>query len=454
MRREKVVIMGAAGRDFHNFNVAFRDRPEYEVVAFTAAQIPNIDGRKYPADLAGDLYPQGIPIYPESALGDLIDEYEINQVIFSYSDLSHEDVMHRASSAIARGADFRLLGARETMLPSIKPVISICASRTGCGKSAVSQKIARLLIDQGLKVAVVRHPMPYGDLSRQAVQRFETVEDLQYHDCTIEEMEEYEPQIVNGVIVYAGVDYEMILRQAESEADIVIWEGGNNDLPFFLPNLEIMVVDPHRAGHEKTFFPGEANLLRADVVIINKVDSADSRDIETVLKNISELNKRAIIVKACMPVVPEDESLIRGKRALVIEDGPTVTHGGMMFGAGYLAAKKFGAAEIIDPRPYITGSIRETFDTYKHIEHLLPAMGYGREQQVELEATINRADCDVVVIGTPIDLNRVIAISHPTCRVSYEVQEIEGPTLSDIIKGWLLEQQSFGESELQLNQIA
>jgi predicted GTPase len=437
MKRTRVLIMGAAGRDFHNFNVVFRDNPQYEVIAFTAAQIPNIEGRRYPPELAGALYPEGVPIYPEEELERLIEQYAIDQVVFSYSDVSHEHVMQRASRVLAHGADFRLLGPRATMLRAHRPVISVCAVRTGCGKSPTSRKIARLLREMGRRVVVVRHPMPYGDLSQQIVERFETLEDLHRHKCTIEEMEEYEPHLRNGVIVYAGVDYARILHQAEAEADILLWDGGNNDLPFFVPDLEIVLVDPHRPGHERTYFPGEVNFLRADVLIISKVNTARLDDVEAIRRNIRALNPKAIIIEAALPIVVDAPEALRGRRVLVVEDGPTLTHGEMSYGAGVLAAHQWGARELVDPRPYAVGSIRETFAEYPHIGPLLPAMGYGSQQMRELEETINRVPCDVVLVATPVDLRRVLQIRHPTCRVSYELEEIGSPTLADVLSDFL-----------------
>jgi predicted GTPase len=418
--------MGAAGRDFHNFNVVFRDDLRYEVVAFTAAQIPNIAGRQYPAMLAGPRYPKGIAIFPEDDLESLIKVHGVDQVVFAYSDVSHADVMHRACRAIAHGADFRFLGARTTMLPSCKPVVSICAVRTGAGKSLATRRIAALLRYEGIRVVILRHPMPYGDLTKQAVLRFATIADLARADCTIEEMEEYEPHIRQGHIVYAGVDYERILRMAEREADVILWDGGNNDLPFVKPDLEIVLVDPHRPGHEVAYFPGEANVLRADVLVITKVDTAVAEDVEAVRRTISAQNPRATVTAAAMPISVANQEAIRGKRVLVIEDGPTVTHGSMPFGAGVLAARRFGAAELIDPRPYAVGSIRRTFSDYPHIGPLLPAMGYGRQQMKDLEDTIDRVDCDAVLIATPADLGRVIRIRAPMVRVTYEFEERDG----------------------------
>ncbi len=430
----KVLIMGAAGRDFHNFNVCFRDNPAYEVVAFTATQIPNIEGRTYPAALAGSLYPQGIPIYPESDLPRLVKEKQVDQVVFAYSDISHEEVMHRASIALAAGADFRLMGPRATMLKSSKPVVAVCAVRTGAGKSQTTRAVTRALQAMGKRAVVVRHPMPYGDLAKQAVQRFATTEDLQRYETTIEEREEYEPHIARGSVVYAGVDYEKILRQAESEADIIVWDGGNNDFPFYQPDLLIVIADPHRPGHELTYHPGETNLRMADVVVINKIDTALEENVQRVRANIRAANPHAIIVNAASPISVDDPAVIQGKRVLVVEDGPTLTHGGMAFGAGVVAAKKFGAREIVDPRPYAVGSIKETFAKYPTTGTVLPAMGYGEKQIAELEATINAAPVDLVLIATPIDLRRVVNIKHPTARVRYELQEMSQPTLAKILR--------------------
>lgn len=427
------MIMGAAGRDFHNFNVVFRNNLGYRVAAFTAAQIPNIAGRTYPKELAGELYPKGIPILPEEKLEALIAAESIERAVFSYSDISHEQVMHQASRVLAAGADFWLLGPRSTMLRSHKPVISICAVRTGAGKSPVARKITGWLREAGLRVAVIRHPMPYGDLGRQAVQRFAALEDLRRAECTIEEREEYEPHISQGNIVFAGVDYEEILRQAETEADILVWDGGNNDFAFFESDLEIVLVDPHRAGHEQGFFPGEVNLLRAEVVLITKVDTADPRQIERVRRSICKANPRAQIIESTMPFTVEDASIIRGKRVLVIEDGPTVTHGSMAYGAGVLAAKREGAAALVDPRPAASGSLRDTFRTYPHLDCLLPAMGYGPEQLRDLEQTVKRVDCDLVLIATPVDLRRLISIAQPSRRVVYEFQEPSGALKSRLL---------------------
>jgi predicted GTPase len=425
--------MGAAGRDFHNFNTYFRDNPAYQVVAFTATQIPNIDGRRYPPELAGSLYPEGIPIHPEEGLDDLIRQHEVDQVIFSYSDVPHEYVMHKASQVLVAGADFRLMGTGSTMIESNKPVIAVCAVRTGCGKSQTTRYVCDVLQKMGKKVVAIRHPMPYGDLAAQAVQRFANYEDLDHHKCTIEEREEYEPHIDRGVIVYAGVDYEPILRQAEEEADVVVWDGGNNDLPFYKPDLFITVVDPHRAGHELTYHPGEANLRAADVIIINKIDTAGPEGVAEVRENIRALNPEAVVVDAASPIFVEDPEAIRGKRVLVIEDGPTLTHGGMTYGAGVVAARKFGAAELVDPRPYTVRSITETFEKYPGTGTLLPAMGYGDAQIHDLEETINAADCDLVLSATPIDLRRVLKVRHPMDRVQYELQVIGQPTLEEIL---------------------
>lgn len=431
----RILIMGAAGRDFHNFNLVFRDNPACQVVGFTATQIPNIQGRTYPATLAGPLYPHGIPIFPEDELVDLIRKFSVDQVIFAYSDVSHETVMHRASVALAAGADFRLLGPKATMLKSKRPVVGICAVRTGSGKSQTTLAVARALKAMGKRFVVVRHPMPYGDLTRQAVQRFATMDDLTKENVTIEEREEYEPHIARGSIVFAGADYEKILRQAEEEADIILWDGGNNDMPFFQPDLLFVVADPHRPGHELTFYPGETNLRMADVVVINKIDSATQENIARVRENIRTANPNAVIVEATSPISVDeaDEKVIRGKRVLAVEDGPTLTHGDMSFGAGILAARKFGASEIIDPRPYAVGSIREAFQRYPKTGAVLPALGYGATQIAELEATINAAPVDLVLIATPIDLRRIVKIKHPTVRVRYDLKEVGQPTLADIL---------------------
>lgn len=434
MSRKKVIIMGAAGRDFHNFNLRFRDNEEFEVVAFTATQIPDIEGRTYPAELAGKLYPNGIAIHAEEELTELIQKHSIDSVAFAYSDVPHEYVMHKASLVNAVGADFWLLGTHTTSIKSKVPVIAICAVRTGSGKSQTTRRVSDILKSYGKKLVAIRHPMPYGDLSAQKVQRFASYEDMDKHKCTIEEREEYEPHVDRGTVVYAGVDYGAILKQAEQEADIILWDGGNNDTPFYKPELHIVVADPHRAGHELSYYPGETNLRMANVVIINKIDTADYEDIEYVRESVREVNPDAIIIDAASPLSVENPDLIRGKRALVVEDGPTLTHGEMAFGAGVVAAEKFGAAEIVDPRPWVVGRIAETYEKYPDIGTLLPAMGYGDEQVADLEKTINAADCDVVVIGTPIDLRKIITIKKPAVRVIYELQEIGKPNLDDVLK--------------------
>ena len=434
MKRKKAVIMGAAGRDFHNFNVYFRENELYDVVAFTATQIPDIDGRQYPPELSGRLYPDGIPIKPESDLELLIRNEKINEVFFSYSDVAHTYVMHLASRIIAWGADFTLLGANSTMLKSEKPLISICAVRTGCGKSQTSLRVVEILKSMGKRVASIRHPMPYGDLAKQKVQRFETIDDMKKHECTIEEMEEYEPHITEGSVIYAGVDYGAILAEAEKEADVIIWDGGNNDLPFYKPDLEIVVADPHRPGHELQYYPGESNLLRADVVIINKVDTAEKSNVDSLRKTIQEQNPRAVIIEANSPISVEKPEAIKGKRVLVIEDGPTLTHGEMKYGAGTIAAQQFGAAEVIDPRPFVTGTIAETFKEYPFIGTLLPAMGYGEKQMKDLEEVINKTDCDLVVVGTPIDLGKLLTINKPHVRVRYRLDEIGSPNLEELLQ--------------------
>jgi predicted GTPase len=426
--------MGAAGRDFHNFNVFFRNNPEYTVVAFTATQIPNIEGRKYPAELAGPLYPQGISIYPESELVTLIKDLRADEVVFAYSDVPHEYVMHKASTVMAAGADFRLMGPNTTMIKSTKPVVSVCAVRTGSGKSQTTRRVSLILRSMGYKVAAVRHPMPYGDLVKQRVQRFASYSDLDKHECTIEEREEYEPHIDNGVIVYAGVDYEAILRQAEQEVDIVLWDGGNNDFPFYQPDMAIVVADPHRAGHEKSYHPGETNVRMADVFVINKVDTANPEKVIAVRESISALNPQAVIIEAASPLFVDRPEEIRGKRVLVIEDGPTLTHGEMAYGAGWVAARRFGAAEIVDPRPFAVGSIAATYRKYPSTGPILPAMGYGDEMTRDLEQTINASDVDLVISATPIDLNRIIKINKPMQRVRYELQEIGLPTLEELLK--------------------
>ncbi len=433
MTQKRILIMGAAGRDFHNFNVYFRDNPDYKVVAFTATQIPNIEGRVYPAELAGASYPEGVPIYPESELETLIRDLTVDQVVFAYSDVSHEYIMHKASQILAIGADFRLMGAETTMLKSTKPVVAVCAVRTGCGKSQTTRRVCDLLRDMGKKVVAIRHPMPYGDLVKQACQRFASYEDMDKHDCTIEEREEYEPHIDRGVIVYAGVDYEQILREAEKEADVIVWDGGNNDLSFYQSDLYIVVVDPHRPGHELGYHPGEANLRAADVVVINKVDTADIDGVTTVRENTMAVNPDATIIEAASPIFVEDPDAIRGKKVLVVEDGPTLTHGEMAYGAGVVAARRFGAAEIVDPRPYAVGSIVATYKKYPTTGNVLPAMGYGKEQMAELEQTINNTPCDMVIVATPIDLRRLMEINRPSQRVRYELQEIGQPDLASVL---------------------
>ncbi len=434
MSKRKVIIMGAAGRDFHNFNVFYRDNEAYEVVAFTATQIPNIEGRKYPAKLAGSLYPKGIPIHAEEELTQLIRKHGVDDVVFAYSDVSHQYVMDKASIVLAAGANFKLLGIRETMLESKVPVVAVVAVRTGAGKSQTSRRVCELLREKGKKLVVVRHPMPYGDLVKQKVQRFETEEDFKKHDCTIEEIEEYEHHIAEGTVVYAGVDYEAILRQAEQEADVIIWDGGNNDTPFFKPTVTITVADPHRPGHELSYYPGEVNLRIADTVIINKIDSAYPENIDKVRNNIVMANPKALIIEAASPISVEDPSVIRGKRVLVVEDGPTLTHGDMTFGAGTIAARKFGALEIVDPRPFTVGSIKDTFKKYPNMGILLPAMGYGDKQKKDLEQTINKTNCDAVIVGTPIDLRKIINIKKPNVRVRYDLNEIGRPDLTDALK--------------------
>ena len=437
MERTKVIIMGAAGRDFHNFNTVFRKDDRYEIVAFTATQIPNIEQRKYPAELSGALYPNGIPIFPETELPHLIKELKADEVIFAYSDVSFNYVMSKAALVIAAGADFKLQGARPTMLKSKVPVIAVVAVRTGAGKSQTSRKVCELLRASGKKVVAIRHPMPYGDLVKQKVQRYSSLEDLKKYECTVEEMEEYEPHIVKGTTIYAGVDYEAILRDAEKEADVIVWDGGNNDMSFYQPDLTIVVADPHRAGHEISYYPGAVNIHLADVVIINKIDTSSRMNIDLVRKNIVSINPKAIIIEAASPISVEDESVIRNKRVLVVEDGPTLTHGEMTYGAGHVAARKYGAKEIIDPRPWVVNSIAETFKKYPHIGTLLPAMGYGGKQIKDLETTINRVDCDSVVIGTPIDLRRIIKIDKPSTRVYYELDEIGKPNLNEILTGFM-----------------
>ncbi len=434
MSPKNVIIMGAAGRDFHNFNVYFRDNEQYRVVAFTATQIPDIEGRVYPAELAGSLYPEGIPIYPEEDLSDLIKKHQVEQVVFAYSDVPHTYVMSKASEVHAAGADFRLMGPDSTMLSSNKPVVAITAVRTGVGKSQTTRRVCDILAAQGKQVVAIRHPMPYGDLSQQVCQRFADYKDLDYHQCTIEEREEYEPHIDRGVIVYAGVDYGKILTEAEKEADVILWDGGNNDFSFYKPDAYIVLADPHRPGHELNYHPGETNLRLADAVVLNKIETANAEGIRTVRDNIMSVNPEAILIEAASPIFVEDGEKIKGKRVLVIEDGPTLTHGEMPYGAGVIAAQKYGAAELIDPRPFAVGSIKTTFEEYPGIGSLLPAMGYGEQQMKELESTINNSDADVVIFGTPIDLRRVIELNKPAVRVRYELQEIGEPTLVDVLK--------------------
>ena len=436
MRKAKVIIMGAAGRDFHNFNTYFRDNQGYEVVAFTAAQIPNIDERRYPPKLAGELYPQGIPIMPEEDLPALIAKHRVEQVVLAYSDLSYDEVMHKASAVLAAGADLRLMGNDRIMLRAVVPVVSICAVRTGSGKSPTTRRVCKLLRDRGLKVVAIRHPMPYGDLCKQIAQRYASYQDLDRYETTIEEREEYEPLIDNGIIVYAGVDYEVILREAEKEADVIVWDGGNNDFPFYRSDLKLVIADPHRPGHESSYYPGEVNVRTADAIIINKVQTADRKNILRVKENCKRLNPGATIIEAASPITIDAPEAVRGKRALVVEDGPTVTHGGMAFGAGLIAAEDNGAI-VVDPRPNAVGSIARTFAEFPHLARVLPAMGYSPEQVKELEETIDRTDCDVVVTGTPIDLRRVLKVDKPIVRARYEVSEIGRPTLDDILSHWL-----------------
>ncbi|MBD3414047.1 MAG: GTPase [Candidatus Aminicenantes bacterium] len=431
---KKAIIMGAAGRDFHNFNVHLRDNKNYQVVAFTAAQIPDIEGRKYPPELSGELYPEGIPIHSEDKLTELIKKNDIDEVFFSYSDVTHEYVMHKASQVQAAGASFSLLGPKETMLKSQRPLISVCAVRTGCGKSQTSRKIAQMLKNKGKDVVVIRHPMPYGDLAKQAVQRFASYEDMIKHDCTIEEMEEYEPHIKEGIVVYAGVDYGEILKKAEDEADVILWDGGNNDIPFYWSDIAVVVVDPHRPNHELLYYPGETNFRLADVLVINKMNTADQEKVDIVLKNIERFNPGAKVIKANSTIEVTDEQEISGKKVLVIEDGPTLTHGEMKYGAGIVAAEKYGAAEIIDPRPFAVGSIKNTFEKYSHLDRVLPAMGYGKKQIEELAQTIDNSQCDLVVSGTPIDLGRLIETNKRILRVSYNLEEIGSPDLNDLLE--------------------
>ncbi|OYT30688.1 MAG: GTPase [Thermofilum sp. ex4484_79] len=436
---KRIIIMGAAGRDFHNFNMLYKDNPEYKVVAFTASQIPYISDRIYPAELAGKLYPKGIPIFSEDRIEELIKELKVDEVVLSYSDLLYEEVMHKASRVLATGADFKLINPYATMLKSSKIVISVCAARTGSGKSTVSRKVASILRSKGIKFVVVRHPMPYGDLKRQVVQKFTCLEDLDKYECTIEEREEYEPHINDGNIVFAGVDYKRILEEAEKEADVIIWDGGNNDLPFFYPDLHIVVIDPLRVGHELTSYPGEVNVRIADVIVINKVDVASPEDVKKTEENVKAINKKAIIIKAKSEVFVSNPDIIRGKRVLVVEDGPSVTHGHLGFGAGYVAAKKYGAKEIVDPRPYAVGSIRQAYEEYKHIGPILPAVGYSKEQIRDLVETINNTPAEVVVLGTPANLAMFAKINKPMIRVNYYLEEISKPTLSNVINKFLKE---------------
>jgi len=428
---KNILILGAAGRDFHNFNVVFRKQPRFRVVGFTATQIPGIASRRYPSALAGPGYPEGIPIFPEDKLEELIGQLKVDAVIFSYSDISHLNLMHLASRAVAAGADFWFLGTEHTQIKSVVPVVSVCAVRTGCGKSPVARLVTSELIRNGLKPVVIRHPMPYGQLEAEAVQRFATMDDLDAQQCTIEEREEYEPHLREGTVVYAGVDYERILRQAEKEADVILWDGGNNDTPFYVSDLEIVVADPHRAGHELSYFPGEVNLRRADVVVINKVNTASPLNVQTVRENIRNNSPRAMIVETASQVIVSAPELIKGRRVLVVEDGPTLTHGEMPYGAGVVAAREFGAAQLVDPRPYAVGSIQSSFEQFRQLTNLLPAMGYSAMQRHELEETINRVPCDLVLVATPIDLARVIKLNKPYLRVTYEVQELTHPGLAE-----------------------
>jgi predicted GTPase len=437
VRKLKAIIMGAAGRDFHNFNVYFRNNDAYEIVAFTATQIPGIEGRNYPSELSGPNYPKGIPIHPEEELSRLIRENKIDEVIFAYSDVSHEYVMHKASAVLAYGPDFRLMGPESTMLKAEVPVVSVCAVRTGAGKSQTSRQVAKILKGMGLNVAAVRHPMPYGDLTKQIWERFASYEDLDKYECTIEEREEYEPHIDNGIIVYAGVDYEKILREAEKEADVIVWDGGNNDLPFYKPDLNIVVADPHRAGHEMTYYPGETNLRMADVIIVNKVDTADPQKVALVKENIKIANPDALVLDAASPITADNADLIKGKRVLVIEDGPTITHGSMPYGAGMIFAKKAGASAIVDPRPYAVGSIKQAYKKYAHLGAVLPALGYSGKQIAELKETIDSTPCDAIVIGTPIDLRRVIAVSKPSIRVRYDLDVLGPVSLEHILEDFV-----------------
>ncbi len=431
--KRKILICGAAGRDFHNFNVLYRNNPDYDVVAFTATQIPDIEGRVYPVELAGKNYPEGIPIYDESELSNLIKKFNVDEVVFAYSDVTNQHVMNIAAITNAAGASFLIVSPTKTMIPSTKPVVSICAVRTGCGKSQTTRIVSDILKEMGRKVVAIRHPMPYGDLAAQKIQRFATKEDLMKHKCTIEEMEEYEPHIERGQIIYSGVDYEAIIREAEKEADIILWDGGNNDTPFYKSDLEIVVTDPHRSGHELLYYPGQTNFLRADVIIINKMDSADKKGIKHLEDNIEKYNPDAVVIKANSRLEVDNPELIKDKKVLVVEDGPTLTHGEMKYGAGVVAARKFGAKELVDPRPWTVGTITDTFNKYTEIGTLLPAMGYGEKQIKDLEETINKTECDTVVIATPIDLNRIVKIEKPTARVQYELDEISKPDLKEIL---------------------
>jgi predicted GTPase len=437
MARDRIIVMGAAGRDFHNFNVLYRNNDKVEVVAFTATQIPDIEGRTYPASLAGDLYPNGIPIIPEEDFKDFVQKEKIDTAVFSYSDVSYEYVMRKSALANSLGVDFTVLGADKTMVASSKPVIAICAVRTGSGKSQTTRRVSELLRERGYKVVVIRHPMPYGDLAKQAVQRFGTIEDMDKHECTIEEREEYEHHILSGAVVYAGVDYASILKEAEKEADVVLWDGGNNDIPFYEPDVWVTVVDPHRAGHEISYYPGEVNLYRADVIVVNKIDSAQQKDIDAVLANVADRNPNATVVMGNSPLtIHGDASLLKGKRVLCVEDGPTLTHGGMKYGAAVVAAQRNGAGSIVDPRQWATGRIKETFEIYPNIGELLPAMGYGDEQIADLEKTVNAVDCDVVLVGTPIDLTRLIKIDKPSLRVGYALEEQGSPNFTELLDGF------------------
>ncbi len=440
MEKKNIIIIGAAGRDFHNFNTYYRGKEEYNVVAFTAAQIPDIDDRRYPTELAGDLYPEGIPIFPQDRLQDLIEEFKADECVFAYSDVKYEDVMAISAIVNAAGADFKLMGSKNTMIKSTKPVISVCAVRTGCGKSQTSCKIIELLMEKGLKVVAIRHPMPYGDLVAQRVQRFATVEDLKKHKCTIEEMEEYEPHVQRGNIIYSGVDYEAILREAENDpdgCDVIIWDGGNNDFSFYESDLAISILDPHRPGDELNFYPGEVSLRMSDIALINKIDSASSEAIKLVEDNIKKVHPNVEIMKAESTITIDDPELIKGKKVLVVEDGPTLTHGGMKLGAGTIAAQRFGAKELVDPRQYAVGKLKDTFEIYPHIENLLPAMGYGEQQLKDLEETINKTECDVVIIGTPMDLSRIITINKPYTRVHYKLDEVGSPNLEEVLGGFV-----------------